>query len=664
MPPNPFGADGVFTKIGEHIPIVNNGIQELHRRAGKQEALERARERNPIGANGALTHVGEYVPGVNLAVQELHKRAGKTEALDRARERNPLGAHGFITQIGEQIPLVSDGIEVLHQYAEQHEARERAHGKSAARMMGKDGAITKIAELLPGSNILAAALHEKAGNHEEAERALDLLRNWRDLGSPDGALARLAEAVPGTSVVAFALHLQHGKYPQAVRSITSTSWVTVKIKSTIFCLKYSSVKELAVQNIEIISLELRPKGQSLMGGMLDMVLHFLEIDKSGDRRKQSRARWMGGRQGKSQSTSPANNANKRMAKFEAKVNDRLLEIVNWLIKRMPYYMELMLKNCSLSLEEIHQRKLWLRKVLVMRLPPATEKMIMAVQNAIPAAKASRGSLEQCHAPKCHMNEAETRIPEMAAAASCFGFAACLGLHAPTGLAACLAGTFAGVAMLGRSAKRRVIPWLNSQNDKSWKSYMAPKRPRSAPSSSSLAPVEANIESMGVIFDLPDKEVNLLSKPLVEYAMKQALCSGPSCLLRILAWPLRMWLASLFAEKTAHVLIHVEVSEQVVPGPPYDIWLPTLHAAMLLEVNLNQGSYLASARVAVQESMIQEVIEHLARQSQRWDLRELDPRLEGFREPLRPEFNLDVGWLPQETVRFVISDASLTLQLPH
>lgn len=123
---NPFASDGLLTRLGENIPLVNNGIQELHRRNGNGLALARARQTNPIGAHGAITRAAEHIPGVNNVVQAAHTNAGQPEALSRARGADPVGANGAVTRVAEHVPVVNSVVQALHERSGQESARQRA----------------------------------------------------------------------------------------------------------------------------------------------------------------------------------------------------------------------------------------------------------------------------------------------------------------------------------------------------------------------------------------------------------------------------------------------------------------------------------------------------------------------------------------------------------
>jgi len=112
--------------------------------------------------------------------------------------------------------------------------------------------------LLPGSNLVAAAVHEARGDRSEAERALNLLKNWRQLGSADGPLSRIAELLPGVDIVAFGLHINGGHYAQALRSIAKTRWVDITATSVTARATVESVQELGLVDLDTHEFALHP----------------------------------------------------------------------------------------------------------------------------------------------------------------------------------------------------------------------------------------------------------------------------------------------------------------------------------------------------------------------------------------------------------------------
>merc|ERR1740121_800587 len=75
-----FGTDGLFYQIGERIPLLNQGIQELHRASGRTDNLLRAQERNPIGPDGAVTQAFEHIPLLCDGIEAMHRWSGHDAA--------------------------------------------------------------------------------------------------------------------------------------------------------------------------------------------------------------------------------------------------------------------------------------------------------------------------------------------------------------------------------------------------------------------------------------------------------------------------------------------------------------------------------------------------------------------------------------------------------
>lgn len=120
------GPHGPIARICEHVPVLNFAVQEVHKRSGNAEALQRSRNTNPIGAHGYITRSLEYVPGVNNAVQVLHRKNKQVEAAVRAEQRNPVGASGYITQTAEHVAGANALVRAAHARSGKEEALERA----------------------------------------------------------------------------------------------------------------------------------------------------------------------------------------------------------------------------------------------------------------------------------------------------------------------------------------------------------------------------------------------------------------------------------------------------------------------------------------------------------------------------------------------------------
>eukprot|EP00439_Symbiodinium_sp_Y106_P031742 s6088_g3.t2 len=203
---------------------------------------------------------------------------------------NPLGPNGFLIKAGEHLPLVADGLRCYHKFKGQIEAEERARAFSLQRYLAKDGALVKVAELLPGSNLIASAMLDLRGHHQEAQEALNLLKNWRQCGSPDGPLAKVAEMLPGVDVIAFGIHVQSGNFAQALRSISKTRWTTITGESIVLTMMAETLHDWTITDLEVVKLDIDPVASFMYGGLLDVVTLLIEVNSQGQQRSRARAR--------------------------------------------------------------------------------------------------------------------------------------------------------------------------------------------------------------------------------------------------------------------------------------------------------------------------------------------------------------------------------------
>eukprot|EP00928_Gymnodinium_smaydae_P020569 TRINITY_DN17948_c0_g1_i1.p1 TRINITY_DN17948_c0_g1~~TRINITY_DN17948_c0_g1_i1.p1 ORF type:complete len:1154 (+),score=214.05 TRINITY_DN17948_c0_g1_i1:55-3462(+) len=476
---NPIGANGVLTRGAERVPVVNNVVQNLHRHGGHEDALERAKARNPLGPDGGITRGLERVPFVNHAIQGLHAAAGDDDALRRAKEKNPLGKDGYIVKASEQVPVLADVAVAMHSLFGNEGAAERARAHSLQKIMGKDGAITKVAELVPVLNVAAGVLLELGGHHEEAQRALHIVQNWREIGDPDGALYKMAEQLHGTDVIAFWKHLNESRYARALRSITKTSWVQLSIDHMVVHLVVPKLVDMRILELRVSDIDVRPKAPSLVGGCMDVALHFLESDATTQRRrrwKEKRAREL------SQPKTQADVRSQLQTAVTSALNDALGDAMVSLADSLP---EIIYENIAWSWDYYLEE--WpgaagavLRVILPAELPRPSVGLDESIRTAA-------SGISLVHRPFPVVPEVRRRnesdvartwragVPEVAGAVacvSCVGGMACSAPIAGAGVA-CLAGCLAGVAAAARAITRTFAPWLNSWNAEAWERSTRP-----------------------------------------------------------------------------------------------------------------------------------------------------------------------------------------------
>merc|ERR1712187_131202 len=72
----------------------------------------------------------------------------------------------------------------------------------------------------------------------------------------------------------------------------------------------------------------------------------------------------------------------------------------------------------------------------------------------------------------------------------------------------------------------------------------------------------------------------------------------------------------------------------------DIWLPTFHVAVMLEIQTDPGmSYLRRLRFALTDETIQQIVDVVNKQAQKLDLRTFAEVLQDFTEPINAKFDI-------------------------
>eukprot|EP00929_Paragymnodinium_shiwhaense_P077025 TRINITY_DN39642_c0_g1_i1.p1 TRINITY_DN39642_c0_g1~~TRINITY_DN39642_c0_g1_i1.p1 ORF type:complete len:846 (+),score=181.05 TRINITY_DN39642_c0_g1_i1:63-2600(+) len=481
---------GSAARVAEHVPLVNCGMQAVHRQRGDEEALQRARRADPLGRDGYVTQAAEHLPLVSNVVQGVHEWSGDQEARDRARRRNPLGSHGVITKTAEQIPIVADGIMAMHRLAGNHAAEERARAHSLQKLLGKDGAVFKVLELLPGSNLVAAAVHETSGNRDEAIRALTLLQNWKGIGSPDGALVKIAEQIPGVDIIAFWVLLQNKRYAHALRSITKTSWVDISVKSVVIVIDWRSPRELSVVGLHTEVIQVHPKAPSLIGGLIDIVGYMLE-NSSWPRRLKRRSTICRLLPSQLQIKEKKDTGTQLRDTARQRLSDWVEDTVESFVDRLP---EIAHRNAVLAyqrkLEEAPGLQGWLMRMLLPETLPEPHKQLqealreafLATEVRLTATIPPPQQLRSSSRAKQLLKDSQGQIADASTAACCGGCLAGVGC----GSCGCASlGCLAGCVAMYQQARRRLadtfVPWLNARNAGEWQRGSAPPpEPRMPP----------------------------------------------------------------------------------------------------------------------------------------------------------------------------------------
>lgn len=653
------GSDGLFTRVGEHIPLVNKGLQALHEQTGNKAALARAQQKDPMGAQGYLTQAAEFVPVMNNVVQGLHQSTNQQEALERARRRNPFGTDGILTKVGEHIPVLADGIRCIHKFRGHSEAEERARAFSLKKLISRDGAITKLAVLLPGSNLVAAALLEIKGDHKAAEDALNILRQWDDLTKADGALAKIAELFPGIDIIAFGLHANSGNYAQALRSIVKTRWVDVKADSMRFLFRIRRTSTLTLLELEAIGLDLQPRAGFLAGGLADLAVDLFKVgaDKSGRARHLQMPR--------SAVEAPTSLHKSAQEAIMSAINTALAQAVQEQIDLAHETVDFLLDLLNAKVKE-NRRGSPLMKLL---LPKAFPRKLASLNEVIKDALPQTVVFHSPVAPPAAVVEKEyvsgsSLIPAAGGAASCFSFTACFFGVLPhvTAALGCLTGCMAGMSSLGRVARRRAIPKLNQHNVQAWESAVNWPASSSSTSRPGAVPSPSTLEQC-VVVEFPCPHVRKAEAFFRRYfgevysgTLLQKICLS-------LEGPLIERLAELRMDTGHTVPLTFDIQLEFLPFLGHD--LPKLHAALCLDCVLEPlGPYVSAMRFVIPDKQINQFLDQLPTSLRDMDLRELDPRLKSFTRPIKLDFKPTLTWVCGDQARLEVSGIRSRLHLPE
>lgn len=668
-------SQGLFAVL-EHVPLVSSGLQVMHGYFGNESALQRARQADPIGPNGFITHAAEHVPIVNSVVQAVYKAGDDSEALERARSRDPIGSHGYLTKVFEHIPLVSDGMVAIHKYHGEDLAAERARGYSLAKLLSKDGAITRVAELVPGSNLVAVLGHYMNGDKERAARAMNLVDSWSSLDDPNSGLWQVAELFPGADAVAFAVHLQSGHYAQALRSVTKTSYVNVMITEMTFFIHCPAASETCCCEVEIHEVDVLPRQLSLVVGLSDLVTNFLREDWEGHLRDI--------RDPEALAPAPqmtAMDLSKELVK--AVVDDFVALKIHYLISNVPTYLDWLVEYLSTDLlPRYRQESLSWRALAPGKLPTPSEEEKEEVRQTCP-------TLTVRHRPLDAPDPIRLKPRPLSGACGCLSLtavAAACGLGTKVGAAACLGAAAAGAADLARSAVRYAVGCVSADNARRWRTAVVEPQPdfgatspgACASQSSSPAgsdppsqPIDAPpAESSGVVLEIPRGEVDRLNPFACDYVRRSMFPSSATSSLCACLEPFtRKWLISTVSEAVESpvpLVLEVDLDPWQVPleGYNFDLQMPSMRFALVVHVDISdKRARFVRAFCAFPTELIDNIARCLQDQIRQWDVREMDPRFDGFTQPAHVDLELQASWGAPSLLRLTARNLSCRLDLP-
>lgn len=94
-----------------------------------------------------------------------------------------------------------------------------------------------------------------------------------------------------------------------------------------------------------------------------------------------------------------------------------------------------------------------------------------------------------------------------------------------------------------------------------------------------------------------------------------------------------------------------------------LWLPDIRVLLIIELNFSDHRWLRSIKAAMIDGMAEQILHCVRRQLLPKDLRELDPKLQDFSQPIELDFELALNWLAQNKLQVELHDLQTTLHLP-
>lgn len=139
-------------------------------------------------------------------------------------------------------------------------------------------------------------------------------------------------------------------------------------------------------------------------------------------------------------------------------------------------------------------------------------------------------------------------------------------------------------------------------------------------------------------------------------------------LRPLCWALRTceagvcrYLNEAFGDEVVPLAIPITLPEGMYPG--IQTWLPELRIMLVLNLAFQDRRWVRSVKLAVVDGTLDQLANVIKSQWFPPDLRDTDPRLEDFTEPIDVKFDVALRWTADSRFRVELNDLSARLALP-
>jgi len=116
-----------------------------------------------------------------------------------------------------------------------------------------------------------------------------------------------------------------------------------------------------------------------------------------------------------------------------------------------------------------------------------------------------------------------------------------------------------------------------------------------------------------------------------------------------------------------VIFEVELDEWEIEleGYAFNLRMPSMRMAMVFHLDMHQSAPRTRRVFAVlPDELLANVVQKLQDQIPEWDLRELDPRFAGFRQPVHLNLQLCAAWPKSDEFRLEAKQLRARLDLPN
>eukprot|EP00439_Symbiodinium_sp_Y106_P052562 s2087_g7.t1 len=293
-------------------------------------------------------------------------------------------------------------------------------------------------------------------------------------------------------------------------------------------------------------------------------------------------------------------------------------------------------------------------------------------------------------------------------------AAACGLGTKVGAAACLGAAAAGAMELARSAVRYAVDCVSADNARRWRTAVVEPQPdfgatspgllsghlvstsqwvalQRACASQSSSPAGSDppgqpadppsAESSGVVLEIPRGEVDRLNPFACDYVRRSMFPSSATSSLCACLEPFaRRWLISTVSEAVESpvpLVLEVDLDPWQVPleGYNFDLKMPSMRFALVVHVDTShRRARFVRAFCAFPTELIDNITRCLQERSldiakfraldqiRQWDVREMDPRFDGFTQPAHVDLELQAAWSAPSLLRLTARNLSCRLAL--